>query len=401
MTRVCLQLARITGRLHLWRLTVLVYAVGANSFGQMKGSVGHLVYALMMCHRSLLARNRVTRLIRRELDISAENNLWLARMAWVLDKPTLAVLIYRRTERLFSGQSAASALRRFAEGVLSGAITAQLDAAIQRLQLPASGGRPIVVTMVSRRFLDVFKIWLRQAQRHTSGYLLIFALDRETSEAARGVPNCGVVDISAWFDFDEAGRLHPFSIKNLWVLRVLALRVLARRNYDVASLDVDAIMVGNLDEMLASFPASDIVAQRDYSIPMDVARRFGFILCCGFMVLRASDRVVKFLDEYCERTILEIDDQFAINHLLADNGISDKVQDDRFTTFRSMGLSWLCPASSLVSREISHGSVVRHFLMKDLTADAVMDALGLRKQNSGAITELAGAAIRNETEDAR
>ena len=396
MTRTFQLLAKVSGRLHLWRLTVFFYAVGANSFGQMKGSVGHLFYALMMCRGSSLARNLVARLIRSELDTSAENNLWLARMSWILDKPTLAILIYRRTERLFPGQSAAeaaSSLRRFAEGVLSGAITAQLDASIQRLQLPVSDSRPIVVTLVSRRLLDLFRVWLCQAQRHASGHLLIFALDRESAEALQGVPNCSVVDVSSWFDFDQAGRLHPFSIKNLWVLRVLALRVLARRNYDVASLDVDAIMVGNLDEMLASFPASDIVAQRDYSIPMDVARQFGFILCCGFLVLRASDRVVRFLDEYCERTRLEIDDQLAINHLLADNGISDKAQTGRFIKFNSMGLSWLCPATTLVSRDIRYGSVVRHFVRKDLTADAVMDALGLRKEENDSIPapgELAG-----------
>jgi hypothetical protein len=349
----------------------------------MKGGVGHLLYSLTMCRKSSMANRLVARLIRRELDSSAENNLWLARMSWVLDKPTLAILIYKRTERQFSGQSGANtaaSLGKFAEGVVSGVITAQLDAAIQRLQLSGDGCRPLVVTMVSRRFLGIFNIWLRQAQRHTSAHPLIFALDRESVQALQEAPNCDVVDVSSWIDFDQAGRLHPFSIKNLWVLRVFALRVLARRNYDVISLDVDAIMVGNLDEMLESFPASDIVAQMDYSIPMDVARRFGFILCCGFLILRASDRVVRFLDEYSARTALETDDQLAINHLLAENGISDKLQAGRFIMFRSMELSWLCPDSSLVSREISSGSVVRHFLLKDLDANAVRHALGLEDQ---------------------
>jgi hypothetical protein len=383
MTRVSLLLARITGRLCLWRLTAFLYVIGAGSFEQMKGGVGHLLYSLTMCRKSSMANRLVARLIRRELDSSAENNLWLARMSWVLDKPTLAILIYKRTERQFSGQSGANtaaSLGKFAEGVVSGVITAQLDAAIQRLQLSGDGCRPLVVTMVSRRFLGIFNIWLRQAQRHTSAHPLIFALDRESVQALQEAPNCDVVDVSSWIDFDQAGRLHPFSIKNLWVLRVFALRALARRNHDVVSLDVDAIMVGNLDEMLESFPASDIVAQMDYSIPMDVARRFGFILCCGFLILRASDRVVRFLDEYSARTALETDDQLAINHLLAENGISDKLQAGRLIMFRSMGLSWLCPDSSLVSREISSGSVVRHFLLKDLDADGVMRALGLEDQ---------------------
>jgi hypothetical protein len=131
-----------------------------------------------------------------------------------------------------------------------------------------------------------------------------------------------------------------------------------------------------------------------------VARRFGFILCCGFLVLRANDRVVRFLDEYSARTALETDDQLAINHLLAENGVSGKLQTGRFTTFRSMGLSWLCPDSSLVSREISSGSVVRHFLLKDLDADDVTDALGLREQANCEIQQRPSVAVQQEAGDA-
>ena len=394
MTKASLLLAKITGRLCLWRTTALIYVIGAGSFERMSSNRGHLLYSLMMCRKTATAQKLVATLINRELDSSAENNLWLARMSWVVGRQTLGLLIYKRTERLFAGQvgaDTAASLGRFAEGVFSGTLTAQLDAAIQKLSLPESGSGPLIVTMVSRRYFDVFNIWLRQAQKHTTGHLLIFALDRESAEALHEIPNCGVVDVSSWFDFDRSGRMHPFGTKNLWVLRVLALSVLARRNYDVISLDTDAIMVGNLDEMLASFPTADIVGQMDYSIPMDVARRFGFILCCGFLVLRANDRVIQFLDEYAARTALEIDDQLAINHLLADYGISDKVQTSRFTTFRSLGLSWLCPASSLVSREIGSGSVVRHFLLKDLGPDAILDALGLGKQEDSKVAETAGA----------
>src|ERR1700679_3026515 len=197
MTRISLLLTRITGRLGLWRLTSLLYVMGAGSFGQMKGGAGHLLYSLMMCRKSSMANGLLARLIRRELDSSAENNLWLARMSWVLDKPTLAILIYKRTERQFSGQSGANtaaSLGRFAEGVVSGAITAQMDAAIQRLQLSGDGSQRIVVTMVSWRFLGIFNIWLRQAQRHTSAHPLIFALDRESVQALQTAPNCDVVD---------------------------------------------------------------------------------------------------------------------------------------------------------------------------------------------------------------
>jgi hypothetical protein len=378
LTKALLSLARVTGRFHLWRLTVLLYAVGASPFRRANEGMERLCYALMMCRGDRLARRVLASLIRREADHSAENNLWLAQMAWVIGRPTLAVLIHKRTEQLLPEHRPARTLRGFAKGVLSGEISSSLKTAIEELPLPRGGSRPVILTLASSRFLELLKVWLSQVRQHTSAYPLILALDRKVAAALQDEPDCSTMDLSRWFEFDEAGRLHVLSIKNIWVLRVLALRVLAQRSHDVFSLDVDAILMGDLDEMLATFPATDIVAQMDYSIPVDVARRIGFVLCCGFMVLRASDRVVEFLDDYCKRAVLENDDQFAINHLLAEDGISNKAQNERFTTFNSMGLSWLCPASSLVSREISRGSVVRHFLLKDMTAETVVEKLGLQ-----------------------
>lgn len=102
MTRALQSLARVAGRFHLWRLTVLLYAFEANPFRPMNESVGRLSYALMLCRGDRLASRVLTFLIRREVNRSAESNLWLAQMAWVVGHPTLALLIYKSTETPFS-----------------------------------------------------------------------------------------------------------------------------------------------------------------------------------------------------------------------------------------------------------------------------------------------------------
>lgn len=380
MTKACLALARLSARLHLWLAAVFFSSVAFGRTGNFRSEESRFSYLLLMSRRHPAASRIFLRLLRQTLDRSAENNLWLARMAWYLNRPRLALLLYKRAERRFPGTpeaQIAASLRRFAEGIFSGALSADLDAALGSLPLPAPSGRMLALTVVSARFFDVFEIWLSQVRRHTSCFPLIVALDRQTADALRGRPDCGVIDASAWLRFDERNRLDRFSAKNLWVLRVLMLRVLLAHGYTVVSLDVDAIVVGDLDAMLRSFSAADIVAQRDYSIPMDVARRFGFILCCGFMAFRPGPPVLAFLDRYCEQTALELDDQLAVNHMLADSGITDRAETDVSLSFRSMAVSWLCPASSLVSREIGSGSVVRHFLLMDRSTADVRQSLGL------------------------
>ena len=121
------------------------------------------------------------------------------------------------------------------------------------------------------------------------------------------------------------------------------------------------ILVGDLEPLLKSLPPADIIAQKDYSIPIDVARRQGFIVCCGFVLFRPSKAVEDFLDRYVKATICELDDQTAINHLLRDSGIRNLREESEWISFRSQGIAWVLPSTASISREIGSGTVVRHF----------------------------------------
>ena len=133
--------------------------------------------------------------------------------------------------------------------------------------------------------------------KHAPGPFLLLALD---PSAARLLPPEDTLDLSPYFGFDAAGRIDDYSKRHLWILRVFLLRALAARGHTVLSLDLDAVFVGDLAPLLAALPPADIVVQQDYSIPIDVARKLGFILCCGFLLIRPSPAVLAFLDRYVE-----------------------------------------------------------------------------------------------------
>jgi hypothetical protein len=129
--------------------------------------------------------------------------------------------------------------------------------------------------------------------------------------------------------------------------------------------------------MIAALPPSDIVAQKDHSIPMDVERQIGFVLCCGFLLVYPTPASVALLDRLCEATLVERDDQLALNHLIARAGLIGRTEESGTLLFQAAGAQFVCPDPALVSRTLESGAVIRHFQQDGKTVEQLRLALGL------------------------
>jgi hypothetical protein len=72
-----------------------------------------------------------------------------------------------------------------------------------------------------------------------------------------------------------------------------------------------------------------------------------------------------------------MDDQLGINHLLLNAGVKNVVRNSLCMQFDSAGVSWVCPDKSLISRDLSYGTVIRHFQQAGETIDQLREGLGL------------------------
>jgi hypothetical protein len=337
-----------------------------------------LAYCLLMARRSREAPQFLAQLVKREIDRSAGTNSILAPMAHRLGRHRLAAIIDRRSTRLTCSRrelAVARTILRFDEAIVSGEIYETIAEIVDRLALDP--GEDLVLVTVSGKYLDIFGLWLEQAHKHIEGRILGVAMDQAALLALNTALHGLTIDLSAFFLFDERGRIEDRSRQALWVLRVMLLREIVRRGHRLLSIDLDAVAVADLEPMLRSLPDADIVAQQDYSIPMDVARRLGFVLCCGFMVLFPTAATISFLDRYARRASIELDDQLAINHMIEEAGVKDLARTPHSMRFHAEGIRWVCPDKSLVSREIAAGRVVRHFLQQEQTIDQLREQLGL------------------------
>jgi hypothetical protein len=380
MKTILLLLGRLLARFHRWVPAALAFSLVRPLSKWSDDAKGRFTYACMMERKSARTQSIVAGLLRRELDRSPDTNLWLAKICWSLGRLRLAALIYRRTER----QSGASTQARVAATMMLLAETIRnndayklISAAVDGLGLPEKLEEPIVFAPVSRRYFDLFELWTEQIDQRVRGPRVVLALDENSAERLRREFDCRVIDLSAYFVFHDGGVIDKWCRNNLWILRVMVLRELIARGYSVLSLDLDAVVIGDLEGLIASLPASDIVAQVDYSIPVDVARELGFILCCGFMLIRANAATKAFFDSYCQWTTEEMDDQLGINHLLLNAGVRNVVRNSLCMQFDSAGVSWVCPDKSLVSRDLSYGTVIRHFQRAGETIEQLREGLGL------------------------
>jgi Nucleotide-diphospho-sugar transferase len=367
-------------RLHCWAAATCFFSLAQPASRWSERSRASFSYSSMLSRDHKGTQRRFLSIVESERDQSAELNMWLAKTAWSVNQRELAVELYAQAEILSVEplqKQAAHVMRQFSRSVLDGTISTSVSAAVDRAALPSPGSVPILLAPLSTQYFELFELWLAQSNKHVHAHRLIMALDAAAKLRTQREPNCTAIDLSSHFVFQENGKIDKYCRGLIWVFRVMLLRELVGRGYTVYSLDLDAAVLSDLEPMLSSLPESDIVAQKDYSIPMEVARDLGFILCCGFMVIRPSLDTVKFLDRYCTQTLLELDDQLALNHLLHHEGITGLNSYPASMTFRACGVLWVCPDKSLVSRDLRHGLVIRHFQQMGESIDELKKAMGL------------------------
>lgn len=369
LNRPLLFLSRILARFALWGPAAWLLCHVRPLWSVDDSSYDRLYYVSTFTRNRAWMKRSLARLLRQELDHSAEHNVRLAGIAWRMGRIRLAHLIFQRTPVRFpASPQAALAQReeRFTRGLLDGSIGRELQAKISALGLEP--GSRVSIAFLSMGYADMYQLWRAQFRRFGTGRLVICTLDTEASEFARTGGDL-VIDLSAHFEPVELGKPDVYRTRHIWMLRVFLLQFMLEQGIPVLSCDLDALPVGDVEAMLQSMPEADVVVQKDYSIPMDVARKLGFVVCCGFLSVRSNPATIELFRRYSERIALEMDDQHAINHLLQEAGLTDQRNQANCMSFRSLGVSWVCPDPALVSRDITYGSVVRHFQRVGQTID--------------------------------
>lgn len=372
-------LSKLLARLHLWYPAAVVLAQEPLTRLDMH-SIGRLSYALMMGNRMRggSADALFHRILQGNEDRSAELSISLAEMATRIQQPVVAERLLldavRLADNLFS-QQAAECLLHTSQALQDGSLQAHVRSTVAALQLVP--GERLVLVPLSSAYQDLFQLWLGQVRRHAGVRVVVLAMDAAALAFIADQSDLLPMDVSRHFAWGSAGKLQAQTRGVLWLLRTLYLRELVCAGHPTLVLDSDAMLVGHVWSMLSAFPGCDVIAQQDHSLPMDVDRQLGFVLCCGFMLWRPTPAAQALLDRFVAAAEVERDDQMALNHLIAAEGILDKQEHPQGMRFASAGVVFACPSPSLVSRSLTSGSVVRHIHQQGQTVSDLSRALGV------------------------
>lgn len=373
-----LKLTQILMRLDQWRISATLLA--RMPFASLDATArGRLSYALLMLHRTNPAEAKV--LLARVLkqgEFDAPLLVELATIATrVADEPLTRDLLTRAVSKSNDTvtHDAAATLLNLHQSLADGSLSKRIAALIDEADVPSDG--LLTLVPVSSRYMDMWALWIEQVRKHIGGTVVAIALDDDVLAPLREEAGVVIVDAREFFAWKSPGALHNASRGVLWQVRTLLLRELVHRNRNVLVLDLDAIAISDVQPVFDSMPDADLIAQEDHSLPMDVNRQLGFILCCGFMLSRPTPAAKTLVDRFAGEVMVERDDQLALNHILGRDGITNKTADAKGMQFVSKGVRIACPNLTLVSRTLHSGTVVRHFQQEGHTVSQLRQALGL------------------------
>lgn len=160
-----------------------------------------------------------------------------------------------------------------------------------------------IVVFANIAYLRVLENWMLAMQRIDIDNYMVVSIDVQLHEhlKARGV----------------SSLLRPCdaALESLWVHRINVLLELMRQGYDVIHSDADAIWLKDPRAFLEAQKADMLFSQGTFW-PKDVHAAWGFVLCCGFFMIRSNRRTLAFFEALAQRVALDKDDQISCNRLL-------------------------------------------------------------------------------------
>lgn len=212
-----------------------------------------------------------------------------------------------------------------------------------RAALEGKGVRaPVTIMFADSYYADVLDNWLRHALPFLENNLIVFALDEPLDARMRSL---GVSSVYLPY----RGKLDA-----LWLLRLQVFWTLCSWGVSFVHSDADAVWLRDPLAYCSQLDC-DLVISSGTVWPPDVVTRWGFVLCCGLFLMRASPRMANFLQAVRIAAANDGDDQAALNRVLMKAGVNWQMDSLSSDTQQVQGRSFRC-FSEVVFGEVAANS---------------------------------------------
>jgi len=189
-----------------------------------------------------------------------------------------------------------------------------LESQFNKLTITDSN-KPLIITFANWPYLNVLLNWMEGLKRLSIDNYIVISFDEKL------------------YHYLVEKKYKTILLKNidnlseLWRLRITIFKYLVDKNIDFIHSDADAVWLKNpIPEYYDSFPSTDLMISQGTIWPENVQRLWGFVVCCGFFIMRSSP-AMKMLWEKLEDSVLQTgDDQISMNYIIAGENIQWDIQ---------------------------------------------------------------------------
>lgn len=203
---------------------------------------------------------------------------------------------------------------------------------------------PLIIVFANYNYLIVLENWLAAIKRLNIENYLIISLDNKLH-----------------LELQERrinSRLRPceLDLGKLWIHRVDIILELLEEGYDVIHSDADAVWIKDPLPFLKELP-HDMIFSQGTIWPPDIHEKWGFVLCCGFFLLRSNRNTRQFVKTLSDRVRKDRDDQVSCNRLLQENGLIWDMPNETYQlSFRNH--SFVCSNECIIGKTKSLSTVL-------------------------------------------
>jgi hypothetical protein len=195
----------------------------------------------------------------------------------------------------------------------------------------------VIVTILSKEYLNVGKIWLSTLVRLNIKQYIVIAADIETADYLDSIkiPNCRITNTETiTVDANYRSRT-GFTTKGLsvTVLKYPTVKSILELGYNVILMDIDSLLLKIPSSDF--FENTDIAFQRVLDFPDPIAEDWGFAACSGFVWFRSTKNVIALIDNSINVQQTAYSDQIALNVSLWESGITWNINSKSFKSVKS------------------------------------------------------------------
>jgi len=165
---------------------------------------------------------------------------------------------------------------------------------------------PIILVFADWNYLDILKNWITGMKRLHLDNFIIVSLDMN-------IYNFLVENGYKTILLENKGNLSA-----LWCIRISVFKYLVDFGIDFIHSDADAVWLKNpIPDFYEPYRSFDILISQGTIWPEPVFKLWGFVLCCGFFMMRSTEFTKSLLDKLGTHVMTTGDDQISLNCVVA------------------------------------------------------------------------------------